>query len=166
MASAYEGSRTRLHTCFARLTSLKGWEIHPEPSTYASNPNYSNKVCLKANDERPCSLTCSIFPNILPNGWQDMDPTPPDQRVWTMFSFISLWISDAFNIPTWELASASISIGLGWRQALPAVAIGHLVIALVITFNGTIGARLHVPFPVLNRSSFGFWFSYFTVISR
>lgn len=32
--------------------------------------------------------------------------------------------------------------------------------------NGTIGARLHVPFPVLNRSSFGFWFSYFSVISR
>ena len=32
--------------------------------------------------------------------------------------------------------------------------------------NGTIGARLHVPFPVLNRSSFGFWFSYFSVVSR
>lgn len=32
--------------------------------------------------------------------------------------------------------------------------------------TGTIGARLHVPFPVLARSSFGFWFSYFTVISR
>lgn len=33
-------------------------------------------------------------------------------------------------------------------------------------FAGTIGARLHVPFPVLNRSSFGFWFSYFSVVSR
>lgn len=32
--------------------------------------------------------------------------------------------------------------------------------------TGTIGARLHIPFPVLNRSSFGFWFSYFSVISR
>jgi nucleobase:cation symporter-1, NCS1 family len=32
--------------------------------------------------------------------------------------------------------------------------------------EGTIGARLHIPFPVLNRSSFGFWFSYFSVISR
>lgn len=35
-----------------------------------------------------------------------------------------------------------------------------------MVLNGTIGARLHVSFPVLNRSSFGFWFSYFTVISR
>lgn len=35
-----------------------------------------------------------------------------------------------------------------------------------MVLNGTIGARLHVPFPVLNRSSFGFWLSYFSVISR
>ena len=31
--------------------------------------------------------------------------------------------------------------------------------------TGTIGARLRVPFTVLARSSFGFWFSYFSVIS-
>jgi hypothetical protein len=36
----------------------------------------------------------------------------------------------------------------------------------IILCAGTIGARLHVPFPVLNRSSFGFWFSYFSIISR
>jgi NCS1 family nucleobase:cation symporter-1 len=35
-----------------------------------------------------------------------------------------------------------------------------------MVLNGTIGARLHVSFPVLNRSSFGFWFSYFSVLSR
>lgn len=37
---------------------------------------------------------------------------------------------------------------------------------VVMVLNGTIGARLHIAFPVLNRSSFGFWLSYFTVISR
>jgi cytosine/uracil/thiamine/allantoin permease len=35
-----------------------------------------------------------------------------------------------------------------------------------MVLNGTIGARLHIPFPILNRSSFGFWLSYFSVISR
>lgn len=35
-----------------------------------------------------------------------------------------------------------------------------------MVLNGTVGARLHIPFPVLNRSSFGFWLSYFSVISR
>lgn len=52
------------------------------------------------------------------------------------------------------------------RQALPAIAVGHIIIATVMVANGIIGARLHVPFPVLNRTSFGFWFSYFSVISR
>ena len=52
------------------------------------------------------------------------------------------------------------------RQALPAIAVGHIIIATVMVANGIIGARLHVPFPVLNRSSFGFWFSYFSVVSR
>jgi NCS1 family nucleobase:cation symporter-1 len=36
----------------------------------------------------------------------------------------------------------------------------------VVVLNGTTGARLHIAFPVLNRSSFGFWLSYFSVISR
>ncbi|CAE6424767.1 unnamed protein product [Rhizoctonia solani] len=64
-----------------------------------------------------------------------------------------------------------LAVGLSWRQALPAIAIdttfsGHFIIALAVTANGTIGARLHVPFPVLNRSSFGYWLSYFSVVSR
>ncbi|CDO72821.1 hypothetical protein BN946_scf185002.g6, partial [Trametes cinnabarina] len=51
-------------------------------------------------------------------------------------------------------------------QALPAIALGHVIIATVMVLNGTVGARLHVSFPVLNRSSFGFYCSYFSVISR
>lgn len=97
---------------------------------------------------------------------QDMDPCPPKARTWTTFNYITYWISDAFNVATWDLASSMLAVGLSWRQALPAIAVGHLLIALVITANGYIGARLHVPFPVLNRSSFGFYFSYFSVVSR
>jgi len=59
-----------------------------------------------------------------------------------------------------------LAIGLTWRQALVAIAVGHTIIAVVVVINGTVGARLNISFPVLNRSSFGFWFSYFIVISR
>ena len=52
------------------------------------------------------------------------------------------------------------------RQVLPAIAVGTFIISIVMVLNGTVGARLHVGFPVLNRSSFGFWFSYFSVVSR
>jgi cytosine/uracil/thiamine/allantoin permease len=51
------------------------------------------------------------------------------------------------------------------REALLAISLGHLVIAIVIVLTGTIGTRLRVPFPILTRSSFGFWFSYFSVIT-
>lgn len=65
-----------------------------------------------------------------------------------------------------HLSDSCLTTSVFRRQALPAIAVGHVIIATVMVLNGTIGARLHVPFPVLNRSSFGFWFSYFSVISR
>ena len=46
-----------------------------------------------------------------------------------------------------------------------AIFLGHFILAAIIVLTGTIGARLRVPFTVLARSSFGFWFSYFSVIS-
>ena len=52
------------------------------------------------------------------------------------------------------------------RQALTATVVGYIIIAAAMVLNGTIGARLHINFPVIARSSFGFWFSYFSVISR
>ncbi|GLB40658.1 putative cytosine-purine permease [Lyophyllum shimeji] len=101
-------------------------------------------------------------------GWsnQDMDPVPVPQRTWTTWNFIAYWISDATHVAMWQFASSMLAIGLTWRQALVAIAVGHMIIAIVMVLNGTVGARLHVAFPVLNRSSFGFWFSYFSVISR
>lgn len=95
-----------------------------------------------------------------------MDPVPPKYRTWSTWNYVAYWISDAANVPVYELASSMLAIGLSWRQALPSIALGHLIIACVMVLNGTIGARLHISFPVLNRSSFGFWFSYFSVVSR
>ncbi|KZV64629.1 cytosine-purine permease [Peniophora sp. CONT] len=96
----------------------------------------------------------------------DMDPVPPEGRKWTTLSYIAYWISDATNAAVWELASSMLALGLSWRQAVPAIAVGHIIIAVIMVLNGTVGARLHIPFPVLNRSSFGFWLSYFSVVSR
>ncbi|KAH6904538.1 cytosine-purine permease [Coprinopsis sp. MPI-PUGE-AT-0042] len=97
---------------------------------------------------------------------KDMDPVPPEKRTWNTFNYITYWVSDALSPASWQLASSMLAVGLSWGQALTAIAVGHLIIAFVIVLNGTIGARLHIAFPVLNRSSFGFWLSYFSVISR
>ncbi|EIW76701.1 NCS1 nucleoside transporter family [Coniophora puteana RWD-64-598 SS2] len=115
------------------------WALEPEEASFAPAKGWSNK---------------------------DMDPVPPHLRTWTTWSYISYWVSDATNLAVWELASSMLAIGLSWRQALPCIAVGYCIISIVMVLNGTTGARLHVAFPVLNRSSFGFWFSYFTVFSR
>ncbi|KAG8895206.1 hypothetical protein FRB99_000708, partial [Tulasnella sp. 403] len=123
----------------AALGMLEAWTLSPEPATFAPNNKWSNK---------------------------DMDVVPPHLRTWSSWDFIAYWLSDAANVATWNMASSMLAIGLSWRQVLPAIAVGHFLIAIVITLNGTIGAQLHVPFPVLNRSSFGFYFAYFSIISR
>lgn len=51
------------------------------------------------------------------------------------------------------------------QEALLAISLGHLAIAVVIVLTGTIGARLRVPISIITRSSFGFWFSYFSIMS-
>ncbi|KAG9103519.1 hypothetical protein FRC06_010201 [Ceratobasidium sp. 370] len=104
------------------LTKRSTWELQPEPSTFAPSNKWSNK---------------------------DMDPVPIHMRTWTVWDYTSYWLSDGFNVATWEMASSMLAVGLSWRQALPAIAIGHFIIALAVTANGTIGARLHVPFPSL-----------------
>jgi nucleobase:cation symporter-1, NCS1 family len=44
--------------------------------------------------------------------------------------------------------------------------LGTLVVTLPLVLNGAAGAKLHVPFPVVARSSFGFYFSRFVVVTR
>ncbi|KZV73617.1 NCS1 nucleoside transporter family [Peniophora sp. CONT] len=115
------------------------WVVDPEPSTFAPRGTLTNK---------------------------DMDPTPPHMRTWTTRDYVAYWIASSFNISAWEIASSMLATGLSWRQALVCIAVGHCIISVPILLNGIIGARLHVPFPVLVRSSFGYWFSYFAVVSR
>jgi len=59
-----------------------------------------------------------------------------------------------------------IAVGLSWKMAIGACVMGNTLMGLVITINGKIGATLHTPFPVLARLPFGYYFSYFVVLSR
>jgi NCS1 family nucleobase:cation symporter-1 len=51
-------------------------------------------------------------------------------------------------------------------MAIGACVLGNFIMGLVITINGRMGAILHTPFPVLSRMPFGYYFSYFVVLSR
>ncbi|KAI8933323.1 hypothetical protein NX059_009947 [Plenodomus lindquistii] len=97
---------------------------------------------------------------------KDLDPVPRHARKWGVTSFVSYWVSDAFNAATWQFASSIIAIGLTWRESLGIVALAFFIISFVIALNGAIGVIHHAPFPVLARASWGFWGSYLAIISR
>lgn len=52
------------------------------------------------------------------------------------------------------------------REAIYSIIFGSLVCTVPLVLNGMVGARLHVPFPVAMRSSFGWYFSRFPVVVR
>ncbi|KAL4870485.1 hypothetical protein BDV12DRAFT_195423 [Aspergillus spectabilis] len=96
----------------------------------------------------------------------DLDPVPREGRLWGPLSFISYWISDAFNAATWQFASSIIAVGLSWRESIGIVALSFFIISFVIAANGAVGAIYHIPFPVIARASWGFYGSYIALVSR
>ncbi|KAF7289577.1 F-box domain-containing protein [Mycena chlorophos] len=101
-------------------------------------------------------------------GWTnpDMEPVPVHLRTWTTWNYVAYWFCDAFTPVQWELASTMIAVGLSWKQCLLVILFGQVIMGAAILATGTIGARLHIAFPVIARVSFGFWFSYFAVVCR
>ncbi|KAH7082878.1 permease for cytosine/purines, uracil, thiamine, allantoin-domain-containing protein [Paraphoma chrysanthemicola] len=125
----------------AQPVKRKGFHlaVDQEPSSFAATPSRSNA---------------------------DFDPIPPSKRTWDTGSYVAYWMADAWAVSNWQVASSMIAAGLSWRMAIGACVLGNTLMGLVITMNGRIGAKLHTPFPILARMPFGYYFSYFIVISR
>ncbi|GAB7355491.1 hypothetical protein MBLNU459_g5986t1 [Dothideomycetes sp. NU459] len=103
-----------------------------------------------------------------PGRWSnaDLDPTPPEQRTWRTYNYVTYWLCDAIAPGNLRLGSSLVALGLSWKSTLGIIALGHFLISLVITANGLVGARYHVPYTIQSRSSFGFYFSFVVVIVR
>ncbi|EEA26115.1 hypothetical protein TMatcc_005633 [Talaromyces marneffei ATCC 18224] len=96
----------------------------------------------------------------------DADVTPLERRTWSTFTVLGFWFSDALNAQGWEGPSSIIQLGLTWREAFYLPVLGGIVDTIPLILNGAIGAHYHIPFPVVTRSSFGYYFSRFAVIVR
>ena len=59
-----------------------------------------------------------------------MDPVPEENRTWSTWDYIAYWISDAANAAAWQMASSMLAVGLSWSQALSAIAVGNIIIAV------------------------------------
>ncbi|KAK2602958.1 hypothetical protein N8I77_009452 [Diaporthe amygdali] len=101
-------------------------------------------------------------------GWsnEDVDVVTPDKRTWKEIDYLWLWLADGANVGTMQQAGSILALGLSWREASAAIAIGNVLIAMTVALNGAIGAKHHIPFSIASRASMGFYFSYFAVASR
>jgi len=122
-----------------RLTTVKAWELPKQTSALAPPDVWTNA---------------------------DMDPVPIENQTWTIWTWMAYWATDTINLGTWETASSVIAVGLNWRDAIPVMVVGTFCVAVPMVLNGAIGARLHIPFSVIIRSSFGYYLAYFCIVSR
>ncbi|KIW18448.1 hypothetical protein PV08_02736 [Exophiala spinifera] len=126
-------------TVKARVTTLSAWELPKQESALAPKDVWTNS---------------------------DMDPVPPQYQTWTLWTWMAYWATDTINLGTWETASSILAVGLNWRDAIPIMVVGTSCVAVPMVLNGAIGAKLHIPFSVIVRSSFGYYFGYFCIFSR
>ncbi|MBP9113214.1 MAG: NCS1 family nucleobase:cation symporter-1 [Polyangiaceae bacterium] len=85
----------------------------------------------------------------------DLAPTRMVDRTWTLYSFAALWISMAHCIPTYNIASGLIGVGMNWWQALTTILVGNIIVLAPILLNSHPGTKYGIPFPVFARASYG-----------
>ncbi|KAI1480535.1 uracil permease [Daldinia eschscholtzii] len=123
----------------ARLTDWRSWELPKQTSSIAPSHIWTNA---------------------------DQDPVPEEKQTWTKWAFIGYWYSDLVTVSTWTAASAIMTTGLTATDAVLIVLIAAICNAIPTVLNGAIGADLHIPFPIACRASYGYWLSYFCVVTR
>ena len=96
----------------------------------------------------------------------DLAPTGPDERTWTTYNFVALWVGISIVITTYTLASGLIAAGMIWWQALLTIGLGNLIVLIPLLLNAHAGTKYGVPFPVFVRSSFGVTGANFAAVAR
>ncbi|WVQ82031.1 hypothetical protein IAT38_004159 [Cryptococcus sp. DSM 104549] len=86
---------------------------------------------------------------------EDLAPTPKAMRVWDWFSFVSLWWGQNFSAGGWSTGASLINAGLTLSQTMGICVLGCFLTSLLGVMLARPGARYHIGFPTLARSSFG-----------
>lgn len=96
----------------------------------------------------------------------DLKPVEKARRTWGWYNFVMMWLADAINVNTFQIAGSSIQSGLTWWEAWLGIWIGYGISACLITWASRVGAYYHISFPVSCRASFGVYGSLWPVINR
>lgn len=75
-------------------------------------------------------------------------------------------VSGAVSASFWSLASSGISNGLTPGEAIGAMVVGAVMVALVAQACGAPGLKYHLGFPMMSRATFGMYGSYLVVLVK
>jgi NCS1 family nucleobase:cation symporter-1 len=86
---------------------------------------------------------------------EDLAPVRIEQRTWSTYAYLALWVGMSINIPSWTLAAGLIALGMDWLQAIVTVMLGNVIVLIPMLLNSHAGTKFGIPFPVFARASFG-----------
>jgi NCS1 family nucleobase:cation symporter-1 len=95
---------------------------------------------------------------------EDLDPTPPEKRTWRWPNYATFYWGLSFG--NWTLGSSMIGIGLNWWQAIIVIFVSQFISTIAMFFNSRCASVYHIGYPVVARSVFGMWGSFYVVAAR
>jgi len=95
---------------------------------------------------------------------EDLDPTPPEKRTWRWYNYVVFYFALSFG--NWTLGSSLIGIGLNYWQAIIAIFLSQFISSIAMFFNSRCASVYHVGYPIVARSVFGMYGSYYFVGAR
>ncbi|KAL2810803.1 permease for cytosine/purines, uracil, thiamine, allantoin-domain-containing protein [Aspergillus granulosus] len=97
---------------------------------------------------------------------KDLDPSPPEQRSWTSWSFFAFQFSIAFSPTTYNVGASLYAIGLNWWTILIASIVVSAMVAALLLLNSRGAAWYHIGYPTFIRASSGIYGSLVFVFIR
>ncbi|KAL4969928.1 nucleobase cation symporter-1 family protein [Aspergillus stella-maris] len=97
---------------------------------------------------------------------KDLDPSPPEQRKWTRWSFFAFQFSIAFSPTTYNVGASLYAIGLNWWTILIASIVASALVAILLELNSRGAAWYHIGYPTFIRASSGIYGSLIFVFIR
>ncbi len=92
---------------------------------------------------------------------EDLDPTPEEKRTWRWPNYVAFYWGLSFG--NWTLGSALIGIGLNWWEAIVVIFVSQVISSVAMLFNSRCASVYHIGYPVVARSVFGMYGSFYVV---
>ncbi|GMH33734.1 hypothetical protein BSKO_01568 [Bryopsis sp. KO-2023] len=120
----------------------------PSPAMLGHRVIPSRVACCALNVKQPSDPSPLLIN-------EDLKPTAVEDRKFTGWDFLGLWIGLVVSITSYSLAASLVDLGMSWWQAVLTVFTGNAIVLVPVLLNGFAGTKYGIPFPVLARSSFG-----------